>query len=107
MIGALNVYTVRQRELTDRDSRLGLALADMATVGLIHQRASDQQDLVRQQLQHALDSRVIIEQAKGVLSQRKGISPEAAFDRLRGHARSHNQKIAETSRAVVDEQLDV
>ena len=107
MIGALNIYSVRKRPLTDRDSRLGRALADMATIGLIHQRASDRHDVVRRQLQHALDSRVIIEQAKGVLSQRQGITPEAAFERLRRHARARNQKIADTSRAVVDDHLDV
>lgn len=107
MIGALNVYTVRQRTLTDRDSRLGLAFADMATIGLVHQRASDQGEIVRQQLQHALDSRVIIEQAKGILSGREGVTPQEAFDRLRRHARANNQKIAETSRAVVEDHLHV
>ena len=107
VIGALNVYSVRQRSLTERDSRLGLALADMATIALVQQRAANERELVRGQLQRALDSRVIIEQAKGIVSGREGITPAEAFERLRRHARSHNQKIAETSRAVVDDQLPV
>lgn len=106
-IGALNVYASRKRRLNDRDRLVGRAFADMATIGLLRERASVQDRIVRGQLQRALDSRVVIEQAKGILLQRHGITPQEAFDRLRRHARSHQQKLAETCRAVIEDQLDV
>jgi hypothetical protein len=106
-IGALNVYAPTVRGLDDRDITLGTALANMATIGIVHEGSARRQALVQEQLQQALDSRVIIEQAKGVLAQRHGLTPDDAFARLRHHARSTNEKLATVARLVVHEQLDL
>ena len=106
-IGALNVYASTVRGLDDRDIALGTALANMATIGILHEGAARHQALVQAQLQHALDSRVIIEQAKGVLSQRFDLTPDEAFARLRHHARSTNQKVAEIARQIVHQHLEI
>jgi hypothetical protein len=106
-IGALNVYATHRRGLDDRDIALGTALANMATIGILHEGSAREQALVQQQLQHALDSRVIIEQAKGVLTQRHAITPDEAFGRLRRHARSTNEKVATVARRIVHEHLEI
>jgi AmiR/NasT family two-component response regulator len=62
--------------------------------------------MVAEQLQHALNSRVVIEQAKGVLAERKSVSMDAAFDSLRHHARSHNLKLTDVALAVVRGDID-
>ncbi len=74
----------------------------MATIGLIQERALHQQGILVGQLQTALDSRVIIEQAKGVIAERRGIDPSEAFTLLRTHARNHNQRLAELAAGVLD-----
>mgnify|MGYP001133295327 CR=1 FL=1 len=106
-VGALNVYSTHVRPLGERDVAVGRALADMATIGMLHQRAVGEHELVESQLQQALDSRVVIEQAKGVLSARHGLTMDEAFDRLRRRARSTNTRLAEIARQVADRQLDL
>jgi hypothetical protein len=87
----------------DRPSRWTVqALVDMATLSLAHQRALERQLDLTGQLQHALNSRVLIEQAKGVLAARAGVSMQDAFNALRGHARSHSLLLTEVARAVID-----
>ncbi|BCJ39279.1 transcriptional regulator [Actinocatenispora thailandica] len=73
---------------------LGQALADVATVGILQQRTIDQGRQVAAQLETALTSRIIIEQAKGVLAEHGNVSMDEAFDQLRGYARSHQQRLA-------------
>ena len=79
---------------------IGQALADVATVSLVHERAARESATVNEQLQRALKSRVFIEQAKGVIAQRNSINMDEAFKRLRAHARS-NQEPMHTSAANV------
>jgi AmiR/NasT family two-component response regulator len=81
-------------------------MAEMATAHLI--KASDQRRLVElaEQLQHALDSRVVIEQAKGVLVGKHQLTPDEAFDRIRRHARNHNANLTDIAEAVVGSGLD-
>ena len=88
VIGALNVFRVSPEALSDADMKLARALADVATVGIIQQRMISARELLAQQLQQALDSRVRIEQAKGVLAERAGISVDEAFVLMRSHARN-------------------
>ena len=88
VIGALNVFRVIPGALTEDDMRLGRALADVATVGILQQRVISARDLLAEQLQGALNSRVVIEQAKGVLAGRSGLSVDQAFILMRTHARS-------------------
>ena len=87
--------------LPEADLRLGQALADIATIGILQERAIRHGEIVTEQLQTALDSRVIIEQAKGVLAQSGRLTMEAAFDRLRRHARSNNLRLGDVARRIV------
>ncbi|MGH3865014.1 MAG: ANTAR domain-containing protein [Pseudonocardiaceae bacterium] len=77
-------------------------MADVATIGLIQEQALHQQDTLAEQLQIALDSRVLIEQAKGVLAERHHIDPGQAFTLLRNYARNHGQRLTELAAAVID-----
>ena len=100
VIGALNLFSAHPGPLSDTDTRTGQALADVATIGILAQRDIHQAELLTTQLQQALTSRVTIEQAKGVLAERRGISVDAAFALLRTHARNHNLRLSELARDV-------
>ena len=105
MIGALNLFSSEVRGLGEADVRVAQALADVATIGILHERAaSDAQALVAQ-LHTALDSRVIIEQAKGLLAERVKVELDQAFGLLRGYARRNNRPLAEVARDLVDGNL--
>jgi GAF domain-containing protein len=106
-IGALNLFGGTPGPLPDGELALGQALADVATIGILQERAIRRGDVLTEQLQVALNSRVIIEQAKGALAQYGGLDPAVAFDRLRGHARSRNVKLGDLARQVVDKQFDL
>ncbi|EWM12140.1 GAF and ANTAR domain-containing protein [Kutzneria sp. 744] len=101
VIGALNLFRTNAGELTDKALRTATALADVATVGLLQERAIRNQEIVTEQLQTALNSRIVIEQAKGLIAERLGIDMGGAFAALRGYARSRNLKLSEVARAVV------
>lgn len=105
-VGALNLYARRRRDWTTEDVDAALVLADMATSYLINASHHRQQVELTRQLQRALDSRVVIEQAKGILAGRRSISPERAFGVIRAHARSHNARVADVADAVVRLDLD-
>ena len=102
-IGALNLFQSTPGPLPEADLRLGQALADIATIGILQERAIRQGEVLTEQLQAALTSRVVIEQAKGVLAQSGGLTMEAAFDRLRRHARGRNLQLGDVARRVVTE----
>ena len=73
----------------------------MATIAILHHRASLEAQVVNQQLQHALNSRIVIEQAKGMVAQREGLNMEDAFSALRTHARDHNLRLVDVAEAVI------
>jgi len=102
VIGALNLFYDRPAELSDEDLALGQAMADVATIGLLHQRNNHEKTLLSEQLQTALHSRVLIEQAKGVLSAQTGVSVNQAFHKMRSYARSNNLTLSDVATAVVD-----
>ncbi|HWE88418.1 MAG TPA: GAF and ANTAR domain-containing protein [Pseudonocardiaceae bacterium] len=104
-IGALNLFSANTGILSPDAVELGQALANAATIGILHERAVRRHELVIDQLQSALNSRVLIEQAKGVLAERLGFSVDEAFTALRAHARATNRKLAEVARAVIDDGL--
>lgn len=104
-IGTLNLFHQRTGALPAADLAVGQALADVATIGILSERAISRGEVLSEQLQTALNNRVIIEQAKGVLAERGGLSMEAAFDRLRRHARHHNLRLSDVARNVVDTDL--
>ena len=101
-VGALNLFRTEAGAMSPTDISVGQALADVATVGILHQRTLTHADLISQQLQGALNSRVIIEQAKGVLAERGSIDMDRAFVLLRAHARKTQQRLADVARAVVN-----
>jgi transcriptional regulator with GAF, ATPase, and Fis domain len=101
-IGALNLFCANPGPLVDEDVRTGQALADVATIGILAQRGLHQAGLLTTQLQNALTSRVIIEQAKGVLSERRKITVDEAFTLLRSHARSANRHLSDLAREVAE-----
>ncbi|HEU5356604.1 MAG TPA: GAF and ANTAR domain-containing protein [Actinocrinis sp.] len=102
IIGALNLFRALPGTLSDTDVRTGQALADVATIGILAQRGLYQADLLNTQLQHALNSRVIIEQAKGVLAERRAITVDEAFSLLRSYARNHNQHLSDLARQIAE-----
>lgn len=101
-IGALNLFAARPTTLSADDMRIGQALADVATIGIMQERAIRRRDVLAEQLEAALNSRVIIEQAKGVIAERGRMDVTAAFELLRRHARSRSRRLTEIARAVVD-----
>lgn len=104
-IGTLNLFHRQPGPLPDADLALGQALADVATIGILSERAIRHSEVLNEQLQAALNSRVIIEQAKGVLAERGNLTMDAAFDRLRRHARTHNAPLSQVARRVVETDL--
>ena len=106
-IGALNLYVYRPREWPADELDTAEVLADMATGYIINARALSESEQLTGQLQRALDSRVVIEQAKGRLAERHDIDPAAAFQLLRKHARDHSRKVPDVARAVLDGSLQL
>jgi GAF domain-containing protein len=102
VIGALNLFDTKPVALDAELLRIGQALADVATIGLLQQRAIRRRDILTEQLQSALNSRVVIEQAKGVLSERLGVNVSDAFNLLRDRARRNNRHLSEFAQAIVD-----
>lgn len=107
VIGVLALLHTAPHTLEEPETRLGQALADAATIGLLHERAVRHAETVTEQLQGALNSRVIVEQAKGVLAGQAGVSPEDAFLVLRSHARSHALRLSQLCRDVVTGTIDL
>ncbi|MDX6433126.1 MAG: hypothetical protein QOE54_5492 [Streptosporangiaceae bacterium] len=102
-IGTLNLFSATTGYLDEATTALGQALADVATIGILSERAARERNLLSQQLQIALNTRVIIEQAKGILAERRGLSTDQAFTILRDYARNNSRKLAEVALAVIDE----
>jgi GAF domain-containing protein len=101
VIGALNLFRRTTGEMTAADVEVAQALADVATIAIIHHRAALEAGVLNRQLQHALDSRVVIEQAKGMIAERLQVTMDEAFATMRHHARSHNRRLADLARTVV------
>lgn len=106
VVGALTLLRSAPGELDKATDRIAQALAELAAIGLLQVRALRQQTELAAQLQRALTSRVVIEQAKGITGERLGLGMDAAFEALRQYARSHNLRIADLAAAVVDGSFD-
>jgi len=101
ILGAMNLFLEGPGGITPAALTIVQALADVATIGILQQRELHRAHTVEAQLQHALHSRISIEQAKGILSEQANLPMDDAFDMLRGHARSHNLKLSDVARDVV------
>ena len=102
VIGGLNLFGVGGAAITAHDAVVAQALADVATIGILQQRSIHRASLVAEQLQAALTTRVVIEQAKGVLAEYGQVDMEAAFSALRSFARRSNLKLADVAESLVD-----
>ena len=102
VIGALNLFRAQAEAVDPADVRVGQALADVATIGLLHERSMRHGDTLNEQLQTALNSRVLIEQAKGKLAERLGLDMDQAFNLLRDYARNRNLRLSDLAQAFID-----
>ena len=107
VIGALNLFGTHAGRLGAGDVRVVQALADVATIGLLQERAIHHGEVLTEQLQHALTSRVVIEQAKGALARAHGGDVDRAFELLRRYARDHNLKLVDVARTVVTDPASI
>ncbi len=105
VIGALNVFRGSDEPFTGPEMEVAQAMAEMAAIGLIHERASRERGLLAAQLQAALNSRVIIEQAKGMIAEYLTMTVDDAFTVLRTYARYHNRKLSDVASDVVDRRI--
>jgi GAF domain-containing protein len=103
--GALNIYHARPREWRPYDLELARVLADIATGYVAHASELDQARRVNEQLTEALDNRIVIEQAKGLLAGQRNITLDAPFDILRRHARNNHATLRDIAQAVVELRL--
>jgi GAF domain-containing protein len=101
VIGALNLFGTDVGRMDPDDVKTVQALADVATIGLLQERAVQRGVVLTEQLQGALNSRIIIEQAKGAIAQMRGCSVDEAFTLLRGYCRNHNLRLSAVAHAVV------
>jgi GAF domain-containing protein len=106
-LGAISLFSDVPGPLDEDTIALGQALADAATIGILHQRAVARHEAVAEQLQAALNSRIVIEQAKGFLAERLAVNVDAAFGLLRGYARDHNRKLTAVATDIVEGRLQV
>ena len=102
VIGALNLFRASPGAFDPADIRIGQALADVATISLLQERNMRHTDTLNEQLQTALNSRVIIEQAKGKLAERLGLDMDQAFNLLRESARTSNRRLSDLAQAFVN-----
>ena len=101
VIGALNLFHLEAVQIDQADIDAAQALADVATISVLQHRATLEAQVVNAQLHQSLNTRITIEQAKGVLAERSGSSMESAFAMLRSHARNNNLRLADVARDVV------
>jgi transcriptional regulator with GAF, ATPase, and Fis domain len=107
VIGTVNLFSATPGSMNADDIGLGQSLADAATIGILHERVVRRHDQVADQLQTALTSRVLIEQAKGIIAERLAISVDDAFGILRQYARNNNAKLTDVAAAVVTDGLRI
>ena len=100
-IGALNLFGSADVAFADHEVRVVQALADVATIALLQERSIARADALTEQLQGALNSRILVEQAKGALAQQEGTSPDEAFQRMRTTARSSRRRLVDVAQDVL------
>ncbi len=106
-VGAICLLSTELGSFTPAQTAILRGLADVAAIGILNHRAIRESETVRAQLQHALESRIVIEQAKGVIAQAHGIDVEQAFRRLLAHARSNRLALTEAASQIVTRSLSI
>ena len=106
VIGALNLFRTETGSLTADDVAVAQALADIATIAILQNRVSVESQVLNEQLNVALSSRIVIEQAKGMIAERQRLPIDQAFERLRSHARNHNMRLAVLASDTVNGDVD-
>jgi AmiR/NasT family two-component response regulator len=106
VIGTLALFQTDPDPLSEGDIVLAQALADVATIALLQQRTAAQNEVERVQLQYALTSRIVLEQAKGILAERWGVTVDQAFAAFRDYARAHHHQLATLAREIADNTFD-
>jgi GAF domain-containing protein len=101
-VGALNMFRIAPGSLHTEDVLVAQALADVATIAIIQHQASVDAAVLNTQLSEALNSRIIIEQAKGKVSEASGLDMDRSFQRMRNHARNHNLRLTELARGIAE-----
>lgn len=101
-IGALSLFGVNDIRFEPADVRIVQALADVATIAILQEQSINRAELLTEQLQSALNTRIVIEQAKGTIAQREGIDVDEAFTLLRSHARHTQQRLVSLAQTVVN-----
>lgn len=107
VLGALNLFTMSPSAMSDADVIVAQALADVATIGLLQEQSRRESQVLADQLQGALQSRIVIEQAKGIISENTEVAMKEAFELLRAHARSHSMRLQQVAQSVVDGDLAI
>jgi hypothetical protein len=107
VIGAMNLFSTSTGVLNAPDAGVAQALSDVATIGILQERGIREKYVVAEQLQRALDSRVLIEQAKGVVSAMGRMDVDQAFAAIRGYARSNNLTLRAVATGIIDRSLNV
>jgi hypothetical protein len=104
-VGALNLFSDESGGLIPSEEVMGQALADVATIGILQERFLHERQVLADQLQTALDTRVVLEQAKGIVAEQSKLDLDDAFALLRGHARAQNLPLGEVARAAIEGRL--
>jgi GAF domain-containing protein len=105
-IGSLNLFNVGENRMDESDVMIAQGFADLATISVLQHGVVTQAQRVNEQLSSALATRIVIEQAKGVVSERAGVGLGEAFSRLRTYARSHNLNLVDVAQGAIDGTLD-
>ncbi len=102
VIGALNLFHVEAGQMRQADIDAAQALADVATIAILQHRAALEAQVVNEQLNHAVNSRIVIEQAKGIIAHRENLNMEQAFSTLRNYARNRNLRLIDVAHDIID-----
>jgi GAF domain-containing protein len=103
VIGSINAFSTQSATLGDDERRVIQGLADIATIAILQERAIARAEAVTEQLQSALNSRVVIEQAKGALARIEGVTVDEAFEIMRSRSRSHRRRLVDVAAEVLDQ----
>jgi GAF domain-containing protein len=102
VIGALNLFSTSTGAILPADLRVAQAMADIATIGILHERAAGDARTVTAQLEGALQSRIVIEQAKGIVAEHNHIGVDEAFALVRGYVRRNQRRLRDTAQQIID-----